>query len=131
MVRSLAGAVFTLFAALLHAAVPTPTEHFGYTPGADYKLADYNEIVGYFQKLAASSDRIKLVEYGKSAMGKPSYIAFISSAENLAEIDRYRDISRRLALGIPADDEARKLAKQGKAIVWIDSGLHASVHTRC
>jgi hypothetical protein len=126
MVRSLARGVIALFAALVQAAVPTPKEHFGYTPGTDYKLADYNEIVGYFQKISVSSERIKLVEYGKSAMGKPSYIAFISSPENLAELEKYRDISRRLALGIPPDEEARKLAKEGKAIVWIDSGLHAT-----
>jgi hypothetical protein len=113
-------------AALCHAAVPTPKEHFGYTPGDDYKLADYNDIISYFQKLAASSDRILLAEFGKTAMGKPMYIAYISSPENLKKLDQYRQISRRLALGEPSEAEARQLAAQGKAIVWVDSGLHAS-----
>ncbi|MEK7405505.1 MAG: M14 metallopeptidase family protein [Acidobacteriota bacterium] len=107
-------------------AVPTPKEHFGFTPGDDYKLADYAEVTGYFKKLAGASDRIRLVEFGKSAHGKPMYVAFISAPENLKELDRYRGISRRLALGEAAPDEARRLAAEGKAIVWIDSGLHAS-----
>ena len=58
-------------AALCSAAVPTPKEHLGYEPGADFKLADYNDIISYFQKLASSSDRILLTEFGKTAMGKP------------------------------------------------------------
>ncbi|HTM49086.1 MAG TPA: M14 metallopeptidase family protein [Bryobacteraceae bacterium] len=115
-----------LLAALCQAAVPTPREHFGYTPGDDYKLADYGEIISYFQKLARSSDRILLAEFGKTSMGKPMYMAYISSPENLKKLDQYRSISRRLALGEPDEAEARKLAEQGRAIVWIDSGLHAS-----
>lgn len=107
-------------------AVPEPKEHFGYTPGDDYKLADYQDVISYFQKLEKSSDRIKLVPFGKSAMGKTMYVAFISSAANLAKLDRYRDISRKLALGEVNAEEARKLSEEGKAIVWIDSGLHAS-----
>src|SRR5947209_11945675 len=111
---------------ICRAAVPTPREHLGFTPGDDYKLADTAQIYGYFQKLAASSDRIRFVKFGESALGKPMYIAFISDAANLQKLDRWREISRRLALGQPAEAEARALAEEGKAIVWIDSGLHAS-----
>jgi hypothetical protein len=114
------------FAALCSAAVPTPREHLGFTPGDDRKLADTAQIFGYFQKLAASSDRIRLMEFGKTSLGKPMYIAFISDASNLKKLDRWREISRRLALGLPAETEARELAAEGRAIVWIDSGLHAS-----
>ena len=119
-------AAILLAAALCQAAVPTPKEHLGYTPGDDYKLADYNDIISYFQKLTRASDRIQLAEFGKTAMGKPMYIAYISAPENLKKLDLYRGISRRLALGEPDEAEARRLADQGKAIVWIDSGLHAS-----
>jgi hypothetical protein len=108
------------------AAVPEPKDYLGFTPGDDYKLADWKQISGYFQKLAASSDRIRLVEFGKSSHGKPMYVAFLSSPQNLKVLDRYRDINRRLALGQVSRDEAEKLAAEGKAIVWIDSGLHAS-----
>lgn len=113
-------------AVLCRAAVPTPREHLGFTPGDDYKLADSKQIFGYFQKLAASSDCIHLVEFGKSSFSKPMYVAFLSAPENLKRLDRYREISRTLALGQGGPDQARALAEEGKAIVWIDSGLHAS-----
>jgi hypothetical protein len=118
--------VLTLLISVAAGALPTPKEHFGFEPGADYKLADYDEITGYFKRLASSSDRIKLIEYGKTSLGKTSYVAIISSAENLAKLDEYRGINRRLALGLAGADDTATLAKQGKAIVWIDSGLHAS-----
>lgn len=115
-----------LCAGLLQAAPLTPKDHFGFTPGDDYKLADYGEIIGYFQSLAASSNRIRLEEFGRTSEGKPIYMAFISSPENLKALDRYRAISRRLALGDASPAEAQRLAADGKVIVWIDSGLHAS-----
>jgi hypothetical protein len=115
-----------LCASILAAAVPTPTEHLGYPPGTDYKLADYGDVVGYFRKLAAGSDRIRLDQFGSSANGKAMYVAYLSSADNLRQLDKWRDTSRRLALGLAQPDEARRLAREGRAIVWIDSGLHAS-----
>ena len=54
------------------------------------------------------------------------YVAFISAPENLKKLDRYREINRNMALGQANPDESRALAAEGKAIVWIDSGLHAS-----
>jgi len=125
MIGKLAVAALWL-AAGCRAAVPTPAEHFGFTPGDDYKLADYGEIAGYFQKLAKSSDRMRLEEFGRSSEGRPLYVAFISAPENLRKLDRYRQISARLALGQAEAEEARVLAEEGRAIVWIDSGLHAS-----
>ena len=118
--------ILALFTSFCNAAVPAPREHFGFAPGDDRKLADTAQIFGYFQKLALSSDRIRLVEFGKSSSGKPMYVAFISDPGNLKQLDRWREISRRLALGRPSEPEARALAAEGRAIVWIDSGLHAS-----
>ena len=119
--------LFLLAAALAFGSQPpAPAEHLGFPPGEDHKLADYSQIVSYFQKLDAASDRLKLVEFGKSAHGKPMYVAFISDPQNLEQLERYREINRRMALGLAGSDEAADLARQGKAVVWIDSGLHAS-----
>src|SRR5271155_3864731 len=126
MTGRLAVAVLCLAAAATRAAVPTPARHFGFTPGDDYKLADSSQIFDYFHKLAAASDRIHLEEFGRSSEGRPMYVAFISAPENLKKLDRYRQISARLALGQATADEARELAEEGRAIVWIDSGLHAT-----
>ena len=109
------------------AALPTPESVLGFRPGADYKLATYEETVNYFKKLDAASDRLTLIEAGKSTQGRTYYLAMISSPDNLAKAGRYREIARRLAhpegLGEP---EARALAREGKAIVHIDGGLHAT-----
>ena len=105
----------------------TPKDHLGYTPGDDYKLADYADVAGYFRKLAAASNRIRLEEFGRSADGKPMLVAYISSPENLANLDKWKQISQRLALGRGhARGSADHVAGRQRAIVWIDSGLHAS-----
>jgi hypothetical protein len=110
----------------LYANVPTPKDHFGYEPGADFKLAKYDEIISYFQRLAETSHRIRLTEYGKTAYGRTSYVAYISSEENLSRLDELKANNRKLALGVATPAEARELAGAGKAFVWIDSGLHAT-----
>ena len=107
--------------------LPTPESVLGFRPGADYKLATYDQAVGYFKKLAAATRYMKLVEAGRTSQGRAMYFALVSSPENLAKIDRYREIARRLAhpQGL-TDAEARKLAREGKAFVHIDGGLHSN-----
>lgn len=108
------------------ATVPTPKDHFGYEMGTEKKLATYEEIADYFKKLEKSTDRMILREFGRTTMNKPLYMAFFSSPENLKKLDYYKDINRKLALGLVTPEESRKLAQTGRAIIWIDSGIHAS-----
>lgn len=109
------------------ARVPEPADVFGFQPGADYKLASHEQIVDYFRKLDAASDRIIVEDIGKSAEGRPLILALISSEANLKNRARYKEISRTLAIARGVDQaKARALAKEGKAIVWIDGGLHAT-----
>src|ERR1044071_6257313 len=114
------------FAALLLAAsaaaqVPTPESVLGYKPGADFHLATYEDSLAYFRKVAAASNRIKLVNVGKTTQGREWLIAFISDPGNLAQLEHYKDISRRLALarGI-GDEQAHTLSREIKPIVHID-----------
>src|SRR6266481_2335325 len=107
--------------------VPTPESVLGHKPGDDFYLANYDESREYFRKLATSSNRIKLISVGKTTRGLDWEIALISSPANLARLDRYKDISRRLAIGRGlTDDDARALAREGKAIVHLDGGLHST-----
>jgi hypothetical protein len=119
-------AIVMLAAPLLIGQPPSPRDHLGFEPGADFKLADYNDLYGYFRKLAAASPRIRLEEFGRTSLGKPMLLAYISDAENLERLPEFKLISQRLALARTDAGEARKIAAQGKAIVWIDAGLHAS-----
>ncbi|MGI8507964.1 MAG: M14 family metallopeptidase [Gemmatimonadaceae bacterium] len=114
-------------AAAQQQSITTPKQQFGHNIGDDYWLANYDQFSQYWHKLASESDRMKLVDIGQTAEGRPELMAIISSAENMKHLDRYKEISQRLAHaeGL-TDEQARALAKEGKAVVWIDGGLHAS-----
>jgi hypothetical protein len=107
--------------------VTSPKEQFGFTIGDDYKLATYSQFEQYWRTLATQSNRMKLVEIGKTAEGRPQLMAIISAPANLARLDRYKQISQKLAHADGLSDaDARALAHEGKAVVWIDGGLHAT-----
>ncbi len=109
------------------AGIPTPESVLGFEVGADFKLATYDESLEYFRRLDEASDRIQLVEVGRTSKGREWYFALISTPENLAAVERYREIALRLAhpKGL-TEEEAHALAREGKALVHIDGGLHAS-----
>ena len=65
-------------------------------------------------------------EIGKTAEGRPHLMAIVTSPENHKHLARYQNISqRRLALTDSPTNRRACLAKEGKAVVWIDGGLHA------
>jgi len=107
--------------------IPTPKKHFGFNIGDDYQLATYTQTEAYFRRLAAASDRVHLVEIGRTEEGRPQLMLIVSSPKNIRQLTRYKTISQRLAHaeGL-TDQEAHELAAQGKAVVWIDGGLHAT-----
>jgi hypothetical protein len=128
--RSAALLVLALLAASLPAAaqdVTTPEDFLGFRIGADYHLASYGQLEAYWTRLAAESPRMVLQDIGQTAEGRSQLMAVITAPENHARLEHYRDISRRLATaeGLTEAD-ARALAREGKAVVWIDGGLHAS-----
>jgi hypothetical protein len=106
--------------------VPAPEEVLGFKVGADYQLATYTQAVAYLKRLAQSSDRIRLFDMGKTSTGQIMTYAVISAPENMARLDRHKAIATQLsrAQGI-SPEEAAKLAAEGRAIVYIDGGLHA------
>jgi hypothetical protein len=107
--------------------VTTPLQALGFNLGDDYQLATYTQLQSYWATLARESDRMVLEEIGRTEEGRPHLMAIITSPENHRNLDRYREISRRLALAEDlTDEQARELARQGKAVVWIDGGLHAT-----
>jgi hypothetical protein len=107
--------------------VTTPKEHLGFNLGDDYCLANYKQLQSYWAKLEQESDRLKVVQLGITAEGRPQLMGIVTSPANHRQLDHYKNIARRLALaeGVNAA-EARKLAAEGKAVIWLDGGLHAS-----
>ena len=63
--------------------IPALADHFGFVPGSDYMLFNYEQLIDYLQKLDKASPMLKLVENGHSSMGRKMYIAFISSAKRI------------------------------------------------
>jgi hypothetical protein len=115
-------------------APPTPESWFGHKIGADRQLLDWDKVVSYFYALARSSAKIRVTEYGRSAENRPMIAAVIADPETLANLDRYREIQRRLAdprITTPAEAEA--LFHAGKNVVLITCSIHAnevaSTHT--
>lgn len=107
--------------------VPTPKSHFGFDIGDDYQLANYTQTEAYFKKLAETSKRVKLVDIGKTEEGRSQYMLIITSPENQKNLERYKEISQKLAHAEDlTKEQAKALAAEGKAVVWIDGGLHAN-----
>jgi hypothetical protein len=112
----------------VRAQIPTPDSVIGFHPGADRKLADWQQVLDYFQKVSlAAPDRIKFEEIGKSTLGKPFVVLTISSAENISHLAHYLEIQQRLAdpRGL-TDVDAEKLISQGRAIVLITCTVHST-----
>jgi len=107
--------------------VTAPKQQFGFDLGADFSLINYQQLVEYWDKLGRESDRVKVVRFGTTEEGRPQVLAIVTAPANHRRLDRYREIARRLcrAEGV-GRDEAMRLAAEGKAVVWIDGGLHAS-----
>lgn len=109
------------------ASIPSPKDAFGFNIGDNYMLANYTQTEAYFKKLAAASGRAKFTVIGQTEEGRDEFMLIVSSADNLKNLDRYKEISQRLAHaeGL-TDEQAHALAGEGKAVVWIDGGLHAT-----
>ena len=107
--------------------ITTPKEQFGRNIGDDYFLVNWTQWVEYLQKMDRESDRMSVVEIGKTAEGRTQYTAIITSPANHRRLAQFKEMNRRLALadGL-TDDQARQLARDGKIVVWIDGGLHAN-----
>jgi hypothetical protein len=119
-------AALAMTAGILSAQTP-PEKFLGFKVGEDRKLADYTQIKGYFEKLAQETNKLKLFTIGESVQKKPLVMAAISTAENLAKLDRWKEITHKLRdPRLTTPDEARKLAKEGKVFVLITCSLHAT-----
>ncbi len=110
------------------AQVPSPKSVLGFTPTDDKTIADWGQITGYFAKLDKASPKVAVREIGKSTNGKPLIVAFISSAINIRNLEKYRKISEKLADPrlIKSGKELAGLVANGKTIVSISCSIHST-----
>jgi hypothetical protein len=109
------------------ATLPSPEQFFGFQMGADRKLANWDRLLAYYQTLDKASDKMRLVELGKTSEGRPYVAIFISSPATLGKLDYYQKLNARLAdpRGL-SEAEARKIAAEGKAVIIQSFALHSS-----
>lgn len=107
---------------------PPPSLVLGFEPGDDRKVADWSQITDYFKRLDRAGGRVRVQELGTSTQGRKLFAAFISSAQNIRELDRYRDIQRRLADPrlVRNDAERERLVREGKTVVVVSCSIHST-----
>ncbi|NHC44553.1 M14 family zinc carboxypeptidase [Motilibacter aurantiacus] len=124
---TLAAGVLTPVGATAEEPLPTPESVIGWAPCADYRITTYERTMEYFRALDAASDRVQLVDVGTTTEGRRQQMAIISSEENLANIDEHKATAERLARAEDVDEaEARTLSSDGKAVAWVDFGIHTT-----
>jgi hypothetical protein len=108
-------------------SVPSPRSVLGFSPGDDRTIADWREIVNYFQLLDRASDRIQTEIIGETTLSRPFIVAFISTPENIRDLAKYKEIQRKLADPRLIGDEAERmrLLTEGKTVVAISCSIHS------
>src|SRR5215467_8576177 len=116
-----------LAASAVFAQVKSPQDYLGFRVGEDYKLADWQQITGYFNELGKSSDRIHVDVIGQTTLKKPFLRITITSPQNYAKLARYEEITRRLAdpRGL-SPEQAERLIGEGKSVIAITCSVHAT-----
>jgi hypothetical protein len=106
--------------------VTGPKDQFGWDVGDDYRLVNYTQYLDYLKKMDAQSERMQVVEIGKTEEGRSEVTAIITSPENHRRLPLIKEANRKLALAEVNDELAHQMAREGKTVVWIDGGLHAT-----
>lgn len=117
-----------VLASAIFAQAPSPKSVLGFHPTDDRTIADWKQITDYFTKLDAASPKVKVEQFGTTTLGKPMIVAYISSAENIKKLDRYKEISGKLAdpRKVANAAEFDALIKEGKTVLSISCSIHST-----
>ncbi len=109
------------------ATVPTPAKVLGYPVGTPNKLTYTKDQYRYYRELEKASPRVKVfVAPEKSEMGKEQLLVVVSDEANISRLDRYKEITARLADPRRINDaEAQALIGEGKAFYWASGSIHS------
>ena len=108
-------------------ALPTPASILGYEPGADRKLPTWKQITDYFTALDKASPRVTTRILGKTTLGRPFLAVFIADSSTLANLDRYKQIQRKLMdPRLRKPGELQQLLLDGKNVILITSSIHST-----
>ncbi len=100
----------------------SPEQFLGYTLGD--RFTRHYQIVAYFEQVAKTNpSRVKIQQYGFTNEGRPLIVAFVSSAENISNLEQIRLNNLRLA-GLAKDKMAP--VESTPAIVWLSYNVHGN-----
>ncbi|MEQ2007945.1 MAG: M14 metallopeptidase family protein [Limisphaerales bacterium] len=122
----IAALLLLAFAASAAPRLTSPKAFLGFNLGDDYQLPNYTQLATYWERLDRESDRLKVVPIGLTEEGRTMVMGIVTSPANHRRLYGFKDTVRRLALGEATEADARRLAEEGRAVLWIDGGLHAT-----
>src|SRR2546421_11709747 len=110
------------------ASFASPEQFLGFRVGSYNKLARWDKIVEYMRLVASSSDRVRIRELGTSTNDNPFVLLEISAPDTLKDLDRYKQLERKLYFqgGAPTDAERDEIFRQGKLVLLITCSIHAT-----
>src|SRR5687768_1784483 len=118
---------FTAIALAQASALPTPASVLGFEPGTDRKLPTWKQVTDYFTALDRASPRVTVRTLGKTTLGRPFIVAFIGDPSTLQNLERYREIQRKLMdPRLQRQGERERLLADGKVVVLITSSIHST-----
>ncbi len=110
-----------LFAAITitgECQLQSPKDFLGYELGEAFSR--HHQVVDYFQHVAQSSELVELEQYGKTYENRPLYLAYVSTPENLANLEEIRlDNLKRAGL-----EDGAPVSKV--SIVWLSYNVHGN-----
>lgn len=106
-------------------AIPNPDQALGFPVGQ--RTATSAEIHAYAQALAEASDRVELVDYGRTFEGRPLIYLVISSPENLQRAEDIQSGAAQLAdpRGLSSGERDR-LIEELPAVAWMAYSIHGN-----
>lgn len=108
-------------------SITKPSSHFGFEPGTDGMLFNYEQMIDYFKLLEKQSGRVKSFVIGTTPLGKPLYMVCISSEENIKNIEELKEINKKLALDINlTKPEVNELKAKGKVFALGTLSMHST-----
>ncbi len=111
-------AILPFFCSVLLTAqgLQSPSEFLGYELGS--RFTRHHQVVDYYRYVtAAARDRVQLQDYGKTNEGRQLLVAFVSSAENILNLENIRAEHLKSTSG---EGDATM------AIVWLSYNVHGN-----
>jgi hypothetical protein len=109
-------------------ALPSFQAMYGFRPGEDKKLPSWKQVTDFLTALDKASPRIQLRTLGKTVLGRPFLVSFISDSSTLVNLDKYKTIQRKLMdpRTRTASDSKEKLIADGKNVILVTCAIHST-----